>query len=197
MIRATCPSSPAARRAAPSRLVAGGSLVLLALGAPFAYAGGASCTTANAACAVHCAQANRANCTAAATATASSGASAAAAAATTPLPAPAAFAPRGEAELRAVRDPESGGWTLAPLWATAMPLEQIAARNFSSDGLVFETLPDGGVAVDLQGRFQSFSVARRALNGELESGCTDSPSSLFEWFYGLAPSTPPIARAER
>jgi len=199
----TCRSSRVASRAAAARASAvGGMLVTLAFVVPSAFAGAGSKACASHASQVSCCAASRAVCTAASVAadpcasSASTGTASSAASASATAPSASVPIVPGESFLRAERDLETGGWTLAPLWATTAG-DNAAALNQSSAGLIPVTLPNGAVAVDLQGRFQSYSVARRTLDGEVESGCLDSPSSLFLWFYGLPPATPPVARVER
>jgi hypothetical protein len=155
----------------------GGALLTLAILVPSAFAGAGSGACASHSDPISCCAVPRANCTAAI-----------AAAPTPVLP--------GESFLRAERDPETGGWTLAPLWSLSAG-DNALALNQSSAGLIPVTLSSGAVAVDLQGRFQSYSVARRTLDGEIERDCLDAPSSLFEWFYGLPSSTPAVARPVR
>jgi len=46
--------------------------------------------------------------------------------------------------------------------------------NWSSDGLVAEPTPRGGVFVNVQNRFREFSVARVGADGKLVFGCGDS-----------------------
>jgi len=89
------------------------------------------------------------------------------------------------AALRIARDPETGGWTLAPLPSGAVKLpatlaEQMAL-NQSDVGLLSEPLPGGGWTMDLQGRFQSYEVARRDAAGGLRYDCSQDPLSLFRW----------------
>ena len=188
-----CRKSRVPAPAAAARVSAlGGMLVTLALVAPSAFAGGGSGACASHGDPISCCAAPRANCTAATAVTASAAAptvAASAAAAPAPVFPSVSF-------LRAARDPETGGWTLAPLWSLSAA-DAAAALNQSSAGLIPVTLANGAVAVDLQGRFQSYSVARRTLDGEIETGCLDAPTSLFEWFYGLPASTPAVARTER
>ncbi|MCO6511254.1 MAG: VCBS repeat-containing protein [Aridibacter famidurans] len=43
--------------------------------------------------------------------------------------------------------------------------------NRSFEGLVEKTAPDGGVSVDLKGRFQNVLLAKRTLSGEIAVGC--------------------------
>jgi len=55
------------------------------------------------------------------------------------------------------------------------------ALSRSSEGLVFQRSPGGGVVVDLQGRFQNVSVAHIDADGEIRTGCTVSHASLAEF----------------
>lgn len=55
------------------------------------------------------------------------------------------------------------------------------ALSRSSEGLVFQRAPGGGVSVDLQGRFQNVSVARIDADGEIRTGCVTSHESLAEF----------------
>lgn len=110
--------------------------------------------------------------------------------------APAAGTPRlaerpGVADVRVARDPETGGWTLAPLGADAASLDRAPspeaqmAINQSSAGLVTEALPGGGWKMDLQGRFQSYSIAREDVLGHLHYDCGEDPVSLFAWLTSM------------
>jgi hypothetical protein len=95
--------------------------------------------------------------------------------------APAA-APLGASEMRIERDPETGGWTLARL-AVPLGVGRVGdvELNQSQAGLHEVALAGGGVSVDLQGRFQSYSGVRRARDRSPQFGCTESSLSLFEW----------------
>ncbi len=89
------------------------------------------------------------------------------------------------AALRIARDPETGGWTLAPLPSSAVKLpatlEEQMALNQSDVGLLSEPLPGGGWTMDLQGRFQNYEVVRRDAAGGLHYDCSADPISLFRW----------------
>ncbi len=45
------------------------------------------------------------------------------------------------------------------------------ANNDSTEGLVIRTLPLGVKMVDLEGRFQNYSVATKDANGKVKTGC--------------------------
>lgn len=93
----------------------------------------------------------------------------------------------GVSDVRVARDPETGGWTLAPLGADASTLDRAPSpeaqmeMNQSSVGLFQETLPRGGWKMDLQGRFQTYSIARQDVLGNLHFDCGEDPVSLFAW----------------
>src|SRR5215216_203609 len=54
--------------------------------------------------------------------------------------------------------------------------------NKSTEGLVEEHNADGSVSVDLQGRFQSVTVARENEDGTLTTSCVDSPRAAAAFF---------------
>jgi len=111
----------------------------------------------------------------------------------TPDPA-TGFAP-GEAGLRAAIDPETGELAIG---ADAMRLvndkggdseiQQMLSR--STEGLVEEKRPGGGVSVHLQGRFMSMSVARVAADGQVETLCTESADQAESFLSGEAEAAP-------
>jgi hypothetical protein len=58
--------------------------------------------------------------------------------------------------------------------------------NKSSEGLVEEHHADGSVTVDLQGRFQSVTVARENDDGTITQSCVDNPRAAGA-FFGIDP----------
>ena len=58
--------------------------------------------------------------------------------------------------------------------------------NKSSEGLVEEHHADGSVTVDLQGRFQSVTVARENADGTITQSCVDNPRAAAA-FFGIDP----------
>jgi hypothetical protein len=54
--------------------------------------------------------------------------------------------------------------------------------NKSSEGLVEEQHADGSVTVDLQGRFQSVTVARENQDGTVSTSCVDNPRAAAAFF---------------
>ena len=87
------------------------------------------------------------------------------------------FAP-GEAAMRASIDPETGALVPGPQAARstgdkAMSAEMKNMMSRSTNGLVEEARPGGGVGVHLQGRFMNSTVVRFDENGHAESMCTE------------------------
>lgn len=58
--------------------------------------------------------------------------------------------------------------------------------NQSTDGLVPVQQPDGSVTMNLDGRFQNVTVARRNDDGTLSTACVDNPRAAGE-FFGIDP----------
>jgi hypothetical protein len=58
--------------------------------------------------------------------------------------------------------------------------QQLAAQlegNQETDGLVQEKRDDGSVSVDLQGRFQNVTLAKRNDDGTVSAACVDTPEA--------------------
>jgi hypothetical protein len=79
--------------------------------------------------------------------------------------------------LRAYRDPQTGRFGPPP--PGVQPPELSAAEvhmlNRSDRGLQSRTLPGGGVAVDLQGRYRNMAVATVGADGKAAVNCTLTP----------------------
>lgn len=60
--------------------------------------------------------------------------------------------------------------------------------NSSGEGLKEVVKPDGSVEMDLQGRFQSFAVARIAQDGSVVTGCVTTKKEA-EGFLNTSPTT--------
>ena len=83
--------------------------------------------------------------------------------------------PVGAAAMRVAIDPETGALVIAPIdveKALSPTVANMLSR--SSEGLVEVHHPDGHVSVDLQGRFQSVSLARLNEAGEVEATCVEN-----------------------
>jgi hypothetical protein len=72
------------------------------------------------------------------------------------------------------------------------PLTQAESRqlaeqlegNKTTDGLVQEKREDGTVAVDLQGRFQNVTMAKRNDDGSVSAACVDTPEAAGAFLSG-------------
>jgi hypothetical protein len=84
------------------------------------------------------------------------------------------------------------------------PLTQAEARrlaeqlegNQATEGLVQERHEDGTVSVDLQGRFQNVTLARRNDDGTVSAACVDTPEAAGA-FLGGAEKTETITGVSR
>lgn len=61
--------------------------------------------------------------------------------------------------------------------AQAQQLADQLEGNKATDGLVEEKHADGTVAVDLQGRFQNVTLAKRNDDGTVSAACVDTPEA--------------------
>lgn len=76
------------------------------------------------------------------------------------------------------------------------PLTQEQARqladqlegNKATDGLVQEKHPDGAVSVDLQGRFQNVTLAKRNADGTVSTACVDTPETAGAFLNSAEPT---------
>ena len=85
------------------------------------------------------------------------------------------------------QDPQAG--QIRPLTqeeaqALATALKQLA--NPSSDGLKSVEHADGSVSMDLNGRFQNVTLARRNTDGSITQSCVDNPEAGAA-FFGIDP----------
>ena len=93
----------------------------------------------------------------------------------------------GSAAMRAYIDPETGVLTQSHAAGTeSADTELDNSLNRSTAGLVEVTHPDGHVSVDLQGRFQSASVARINADGEVETTCVETQAAADSFLSGSA-----------
>ena len=102
---------------------------------------------------------------------------------------PAAQAP-GSAGMMIAVDPETGALRMptAEEMQTLQQMNQDGALNTSTVGLVSEPLPGGGIKMDLQGRFQDYSVVRVGADGKFIFGCGKTEAEAMAQTY--APSRP-------
>ena len=80
--------------------------------------------------------------------------------------------------MRVYRDPLTG--RLGPLPAGVTPpgltLSEQRMLSRTDQGLKSRTLPSGGVAINLQGRYRNMSVATVGSNGQATVNCTITPA---------------------
>ncbi len=89
-------------------------------------------------------------------------------------PAPAPVAGQG---MRVYRDPKTGRLGPPPpgVQPPGLSVAEQHMLNRSDQGLQQRTLPGGGVAVDLQGRYQSMAVATVGADGQAAVNCVLTP----------------------
>ncbi|MBV8859715.1 MAG: hypothetical protein JOZ02_22470 [Acidobacteria bacterium] len=68
--------------------------------------------------------------------------------------------------------------------AEAQQLAEQLEGNKATDGLVQEKQEDGTVSVDLQGRFQNVTMARRNDDGTVSASCVDTPEAASAFLTG-------------
>lgn len=85
-------------------------------------------------------------------------------------------------------DPQTGQVkSLTPEEASRLADGMKRMLNKSSDGLVKVQNPDGSVSMDLQGRYQNVTVARRESDGTVTQSCIDQPQQAAS-FFGIDPA---------
>ena len=100
------------------------------------------------------------------------------------------------------RDPETGRFTSNPTDAQRAALRQAIAHDMaqalsrSSEGLTEVVLPNGGVMVNLEGRFQSASYLLRGEDGETHAACTHDLETLSTQLSGTAEADAAPAKVE-
>lgn len=73
--------------------------------------------------------------------------------------------------------------------AQAQQLAEQLEGNKATEGLVQERHEDGTVSVDLQGRFQNVTLARRNDDGTVSAACVDTPEAAGEFIRSQEPTT--------
>jgi hypothetical protein len=93
----------------------------------------------------------------------------------------------GSAAIRAFIDPETGMLSQSHMDGNGSADAEVEnALNRSTAGLVEVQHPDGHVSVDLQGRFQSASVARINQDGQIETNCVETQAEADTFMTGTA-----------
>jgi hypothetical protein len=87
-------------------------------------------------------------------------------------------------------DPETGALRMptAEEMQTLQSMNRDDALNLSNQGLSAEPLTGGGIKIDLQGRFQDYSVVRVGPDGKFIFGCGKTQAEAMAETY--APSRP-------
>ena len=96
--------------------------------------------------------------------------------------------PVGSAGMRVAIDPETGMLT-APTTGEAF--------SQSDERLTETTLPDGSVMVDLDGRYQEYSVMTRDAAGKLQVRCVHDPAKALDPKHVCQPVETALPSAER
>jgi hypothetical protein len=99
----------------------------------------------------------------------------------------------GSAGMVVALDPETG--TFGPPnaeQAKALEEQMKASLNQSDVGLEFVNHPDGSTSVDLQGRFQSMSIAQIGPDGRVHTTCVDTHEAAHAVLDGTAPVGPEV-----
>jgi hypothetical protein len=90
----------------------------------------------------------------------------------------AAQIPAATQGMRVYRDPQTG--RLGPLPAGVVPpgltIPEQRMLSRSDKGLKSRTLPSGGVAIDLQGRYRNMSMATVGSDGQATVNCAITPA---------------------
>jgi hypothetical protein len=71
----------------------------------------------------------------------------------------------------------------------AQRLAEQLEGNKATDGLVQEKQADGTVSVDLQGRFQNVTLAKKNDDGSVSAACVDTPESAGSFLRGQQQAT--------
>ena len=104
--------------------------------------------------------------------------------------------PYGAAAMRASIDPETGMLSVNPTRVESSSKMLETALSRSSDGLVQETMPNGTVRMNLQGRFMSASVARLDAQGHVHTTCTEDLDQAQRVLHGTTPLASPKAEVK-
>ena len=104
----------------------------------------------------------------------------------------AQHAAKGDSEVgvsgqQVAKDPATGKFR-AP---TPEELKILAplTQNDSHEGLEQRTLPNGAVVMDLQGRFQNYSLATKDSNGSVRLGCVTNKKEAEQFLTGKSSAT--------
>jgi len=98
--------------------------------------------------------------------------------------------------MRVYRDPQTGQLGAPPpgVQPPGLSAAELRSLNRSDRGLQARTLPGGGVAVDLQGRYQSMAVATVGAEGQAAVNCAVTPAQAEAALQGEQPAGNGAAR---
>ena len=99
--------------------------------------------------------------------------------------------------MRVYRDPETGQLGRAPARPLALSPEEQRMVSRSTQGLTSRFLPNGAIALDLQGRFMNLSIATRNADGTISMNCVDSPDQAEQHFDSNGSHTQPSSKEVR
>lgn len=97
-----------------------------------------------------------------------------------------ALYPGGNALAQGQQQNQPAAQSLTPEEARKMAEGIRPLVNRSIDGLVQVQRPDGSVSMDLQGRFQNVTVAKKEANGTISKSCVDNADAAAA-FFGISP----------
>lgn len=99
--------------------------------------------------------------------------------------------------LRVYIDPETGQLGRAPAGVLALSREEHRMLSRSTEGLTSRVLPNGTVALDLQGRFMNLSVATRNADGTISMNCVNHPDQVEQHLSSNGSHTKPASKEVR
>lgn len=99
--------------------------------------------------------------------------------------------------MRVYRDPETGQLGRAPGPPLALSPGEQRMLSRSTQGLTSRVLPNGAVALDLQGRFMNLSVATRNADGTISMNCVDHPDQAEQHFHSNGSPAEPGSKEVR
>jgi len=104
--------------------------------------------------------------------------------------------PAASQGMRVYRDPQTGQLGAPPpgVQPPGLSAAELRSLNRSDRGLQARTLPGGGVAVDLQGRYQSMAVATVGAEGQAAVNCAVTPAQAEAALQGEQPAGNGAAR---
>lgn len=112
------------------------------------------------------------------------------------MPETAPQTPAASQGMRVYRDPQTGQLGAPPpgVQPPGLSVAEQHSLNRSDRGLHARTLPGGGVAVDLQGRYQSMAVATVGADGQAAVNCAVTPEQAEAALQGEQPAGNGAAR---